>query len=61
MKREVDATLIQKGVSERERLAEHFKRKIEELQRQHDLVKTGLIDHRTKVTEKYWLEFVKLD
>ncbi|XP_053696372.1 1-phosphatidylinositol 4,5-bisphosphate phosphodiesterase classes I and II isoform X2 [Sabethes cyaneus] len=48
MKREVDSTLVEKGVAERVRLTATYERKREELQRQHDSVKQGLEDHRTK-------------
>lgn len=50
MKREVDSTLVEKGVAERVRLTATYERKRDELQRQHDLVKQGLDDHRAKVT-----------
>lgn len=48
MKREVDSTLVEKGVAERVRLTATYERKRDELQRQHDLVKQGLDDHRAK-------------
>uniref|UniRef100_A0A182KC59 Phosphoinositide phospholipase C n=1 Tax=Anopheles christyi TaxID=43041 RepID=A0A182KC59_9DIPT len=48
MKREVDSTLVEKGVTERVRLTATFERKRDELQRQHDAVKQGLEDHKQK-------------
>ncbi|KXJ69931.1 hypothetical protein RP20_CCG025387 [Aedes albopictus] len=48
MKREVDSTLVEKGVAERVRLSAMYTRKQDELQRQHDTVKQGLEEHRAK-------------
>ncbi|XP_049538514.1 1-phosphatidylinositol 4,5-bisphosphate phosphodiesterase classes I and II isoform X2 [Anopheles darlingi] len=48
MKREVDSTLVEKGVTERVRLTASYERKRDELQRQHDAVKQGLEDHKQK-------------
>uniref|UniRef100_A0A182NEY3 1-phosphatidylinositol 4,5-bisphosphate phosphodiesterase n=1 Tax=Anopheles dirus TaxID=7168 RepID=A0A182NEY3_9DIPT len=48
MKREVDSTLVEKGVTERVRLTATYERKRDELQRQHDAVKQGLEDHKLK-------------
>uniref|UniRef100_A0AAG5DUH0 1-phosphatidylinositol 4,5-bisphosphate phosphodiesterase n=1 Tax=Anopheles atroparvus TaxID=41427 RepID=A0AAG5DUH0_ANOAO len=48
MKREVDSTLVEKGVTERVRLTATYERKRDELQRQHDAVKQGLEDHKAK-------------
>ncbi|XP_058056630.1 1-phosphatidylinositol 4,5-bisphosphate phosphodiesterase classes I and II [Anopheles bellator] len=48
MKREVDSTLVEKGVTERVRLTATYERKRDELQRQHDTVKQGLEDHKLK-------------
>ncbi|XP_055591839.1 1-phosphatidylinositol 4,5-bisphosphate phosphodiesterase classes I and II isoform X2 [Uranotaenia lowii] len=48
MKREVDSTLVEKGVAERVRLTATFERKRDDLQRQHDQVKHGLEEHRAK-------------
>ncbi|XP_058826403.1 1-phosphatidylinositol 4,5-bisphosphate phosphodiesterase classes I and II isoform X2 [Topomyia yanbarensis] len=48
MKREVDSTLVEKGVAERVRLTATYERKRDELQRQHDQVKQGLEEHRLK-------------
>lgn len=49
MKREVDSTLVEKGVAERVRLTAMYTRKQDELQRQHEAVKHGLEEHRAKV------------
>uniref|UniRef100_A0A182PPS9 1-phosphatidylinositol 4,5-bisphosphate phosphodiesterase n=1 Tax=Anopheles epiroticus TaxID=199890 RepID=A0A182PPS9_9DIPT len=49
MKREVDSTLVEKGVAERLRLTTTYERKCDELQRQHDAVKQGLEEHKQKV------------
>ncbi|XP_058452090.1 1-phosphatidylinositol 4,5-bisphosphate phosphodiesterase classes I and II isoform X2 [Malaya genurostris] len=48
MKREVDSTLVEKGVAERVRLTATYERKRDELQRQHEQVKQGLEEHRLK-------------
>ncbi|XP_058125571.1 1-phosphatidylinositol 4,5-bisphosphate phosphodiesterase classes I and II [Anopheles ziemanni] len=48
MKREVDSTLVEKGVTERTRLTATYERKQDDLQRQHDAVKQGLEDHKAK-------------
>uniref|UniRef100_A0A182T1K0 Phosphoinositide phospholipase C n=1 Tax=Anopheles maculatus TaxID=74869 RepID=A0A182T1K0_9DIPT len=48
MKREVDSTLVEKGVTERVRLTATYERKRDELQRQHDAVKQGLEEHKLK-------------
>lgn len=50
MKREVASSLVGRGVTERLRLAQAFEKRREDLQRQHDLVKTTLQDHRSKVS-----------
>lgn len=50
MKREVASSLVERGVTERLRLAQAFEKRREDLQRQHDLVKTTLQDHRSKVS-----------
>lgn len=49
MKREVDSTLVEKGVAERVRLTQMYEKKRDELQRQHEHVKTGLINHKAEV------------
>lgn len=50
MKREVDSTLVDKGVAERVRLTQAFEKRRDELTRQHESVKNGLKDFRTKVS-----------
>lgn len=49
VKREVASAVVEKGVTERVRLAQAFERKRDELQRQHDAVKNALQEHRLKV------------
>lgn len=49
MKREVDSTLVEKGVTERVRLTQTYEKRREELQRQHDSVKGTLQEYKTKV------------
>lgn len=49
MKREVDSTLVDKGVAERVRLTQAFEKRRDELTRQHESVKNALKDFRTKV------------
>lgn len=50
MKREVDSTLVEKGVSERVRLTANYERRRDELQKQHDAVKSSLKEQRDKVS-----------
>ena len=49
MKREVDSSVVERGVAERVRLKQTYEKRTEELQKQHDIVKTGLTDHKSKV------------
>lgn len=49
MKREVASSVVGRGVTERIRLTQAFDRRREELQRQHDAVRTALQEHRAKV------------
>lgn len=49
MKREVDSSLVERGVAERVRLSQSYEKRRDELQRQHDLVKSALEEHKTKV------------
>lgn len=49
MKREVASSLVGRGVAERVRLTKAFEKRRDELQRQHDLVKAALSEHRLKV------------
>lgn len=50
MKREVDSTLVEKGVAERVRLTANFERRRDELQKQHDSVRSKLNEQRDKVS-----------
>lgn len=54
MKREVDSSVVERGVAERVRLQETYEKRTEELQKQHDSVKSNLSDHKIKV-RKYKL------
>jgi len=49
MKREVASSVVERGVAERVRLKQTFDKRTDELQRQHDSVRNGLADHRSKV------------
>lgn len=49
MKREVASSLVERGVAERVRLTQAYEKKKAELQKQHDLVKAALNDHKAKV------------
>ncbi|XP_037908044.1 1-phosphatidylinositol 4,5-bisphosphate phosphodiesterase classes I and II [Hermetia illucens] len=48
MKREVASSVVERGVAERVRLKQAYDKKTEELQRQHDLVRAALTEHRNK-------------
>lgn len=50
MKREVDSTLVEKGVAERVRLTASYERRGIELQKQHDAVRTTLNEQKEKVS-----------
>lgn len=52
MKREVDSTLVEKGVAERVRLTASYERRRDDLQKQHDSVRGMLSDQKEKVNEK---------
>lgn len=52
MKREVDSTLVEKGVAERVRLTASYERRRDELQKQHDSVRATLNDQKEKVSRK---------
>lgn len=52
MKREVDSTLVEKGVAERVRLTASYERRRDDLQKQHDSVKTSLHDQKEKVSSE---------
>ncbi len=49
MKREVDSTLVEKGVAERVRLTTSHDKRKDELQKQHDAVKNSLSDQKAKI------------
>lgn len=49
MKREVASSLVERGVAERVRLTQAYEKKKTELQKQHDIVKNQLNDHKEKV------------
>jgi phosphatidylinositol phospholipase C, beta len=52
MKREVDSTMVDKGVAERVRLTASYERRRDELQKQHENVRTTLNDQKEKVRKK---------
>jgi phosphatidylinositol phospholipase C, beta len=52
MKREVDSTLVEKGVAERVRLTASYERRRDILQKQHEAVRTTLNDQKEKVRNK---------
>ncbi|CAO1358814.1 unnamed protein product [Diamesa hyperborea] len=49
MKREVDSTLVEKGVAERVRLTATYEKRRDDLQKQHECVRTHLLDQRTMI------------
>lgn len=49
MKREVASSLVERGVAERVRLTQAYEKKKAELQKQHDIVKNQLNEHKEKV------------
>lgn len=51
MKREVASSLVERGVAERVRLTQAYEKKKAELQKQQDIVKTQLNDHKEKVSK----------
>jgi phosphatidylinositol phospholipase C, beta len=51
MKREVDSTLVEKGVAERVRLTASYERRRDDLEKQHDAVRSSLKDQKEKVNE----------
>lgn len=70
MKREVDSTLVEKGVAERVRLTASYERRRDDLQKQHEAVRTTLNDQKDKVRvekasrifrEKFQLNFLHTD
>lgn len=50
MKREVASALVERGVTERVRLAQAYEKKRDELQKQHDYVRNALSEHKAKVS-----------
>lgn len=52
MKREVDSTLVEKGVAERVRLTASYERRRDDLNKQHDSVRSSLNDQREKVRKQ---------
>lgn len=52
MKREVASSLVERGVTERVRLSQAYEKKRDDLQRQHELVKNSLEDHRARVSQR---------
>lgn len=51
MKREVASTVVEKGVAERVRLTANYAKRKEDLQKQHDAVRTTLHEQKEKVSE----------
>lgn len=49
VKREVASAVVDRGVTERERLGQQFEHRRDELQRQHEAVRNALAEHRAKV------------
>lgn len=49
MKREVATSVVERGVAERVRLKQAYDKKMEELQKQHEIVKIALTEHKEKV------------
>lgn len=52
MKREVASSLVERGVTERVRLAQAYEKKRDQLLKQHDLIKDALTEHKNKVPIK---------
>lgn len=50
MKREVDSSLVERGVAERVRLTKGYDHKRDELIKQHEHVREALNQHRTDVS-----------
>uniref|UniRef100_A0A1A9WKM0 Phosphoinositide phospholipase C n=1 Tax=Glossina brevipalpis TaxID=37001 RepID=A0A1A9WKM0_9MUSC len=48
MKREVASSVVERGVAERVKLKQAFEKRREDLQREHDVVRASLADHRAK-------------
>lgn len=58
MKREVASSVVDRGVTERVRLTKAYENKRDELTKQHDLVRTALSDHRTKVSRLQFCSYL---
>lgn len=52
MKREVASSVVERGVAERVKLKQAFDKRREELQREHDVVRSNFADHRAKVNKR---------
>lgn len=50
VKREVASAVVDRGVTEREKLGQAFEHRRDELQRQHEAVRNSLMEQRAKVT-----------
>lgn len=50
MKREVDSSLVERGVAERVKLTKGYDHKRDELIKQHEYVRLALNQHRTDVS-----------
>lgn len=57
IKKEVVSAVVDRGVSEREKLTQQFLEKQDELTRQHEGVKDALNDYRSKVSTIFMLIF----
>lgn len=56
MKREVASTVVEKGVAERVRLTSNYEKRKEELQKQHDAVRTTLHEQKEKVSKLIYMQ-----
>ncbi|XP_044748447.1 1-phosphatidylinositol 4,5-bisphosphate phosphodiesterase classes I and II isoform X2 [Coccinella septempunctata] len=65
IKKEVVSAVVDRGVSEREKLTQQFNEKQDELTRQHECVKEALNEHRTKakaaLTREFEVRLARLD
>ncbi|XP_004536250.1 1-phosphatidylinositol 4,5-bisphosphate phosphodiesterase classes I and II isoform X2 [Ceratitis capitata] len=51
MKREVASSVVERGVAERVRLKQTYDKRTDDLQKQHEIVRNGLTDHRNKARQ----------
>ncbi|XP_054744599.1 1-phosphatidylinositol 4,5-bisphosphate phosphodiesterase classes I and II isoform X1 [Anastrepha obliqua] len=51
MKREVASSVVERGVAERVRLKQTFDKRTDDLQKQHELVRNALMEHRNKAQQ----------